>query len=188
MTGTPASASPPSNNDIANATEITSPPLQDVVDPSQATWNFSTDSSRCGGFSQSVWYSFTPASDERVAFDPSTSSYYIAIDVFTGSPGALSFVGCRPSLRQPPPVPAHSNGRHSPSRTLESSSAGRPLSTRQRPYATPWDARQRHDRGDYLAWKAVTVTAPTGAGTLPAPAGFAGFPMWTITTSHFTRL
>jgi hypothetical protein len=95
MMGAPASASPPSNDDIANATEITSLPFREVVDLSQATWDFSTDSSRCAGYGRSVWYSFTPASDELVAFDPSASNYYMDIDVFTGSPGALSFVGCR---------------------------------------------------------------------------------------------
>src|SRR5262250_1447819 len=94
MTGTPASASPPSNDDIANATEITSLPLREVIDMSQATWDYSTDSSFCSGFSRSVWYSFTPASDERVAFDTNANNYPMSIDAFTGSPGALSFVGC----------------------------------------------------------------------------------------------
>jgi PKD repeat protein len=82
------------NDSIRNATVITSLPFHDTVNLSQATWDFSTDSSRCNGQDHSVWYSFTPANDQQVAFDPSPSNQIIAIDVFTGSPEALSFVGC----------------------------------------------------------------------------------------------
>jgi hypothetical protein len=89
----PALASAPSNDDISNATVITSLPFHDTVDMSQATFA-STDVSFCFGQAQSVWYEFTPASSEQVAFDPSPSNQPMAIDVFTGSPGALTFVGC----------------------------------------------------------------------------------------------
>jgi PKD repeat protein len=82
------------NDSIRNATVVTTLPFHDVVDLSQATFDVSTDSSRCNGQDHSVWYSFTPANDQRVAFDPSPSNQVIAIDVFTGSPDALSFVGC----------------------------------------------------------------------------------------------
>jgi hypothetical protein len=94
VTASPASAQPPSNDDISNATVIASLPLRDTLDISQATFDFSTDSSFCFGSDHSVWYSFTPATSEQVAFDPSASNGLIAIDVFTGAPGALSFVGC----------------------------------------------------------------------------------------------
>jgi len=93
-TAAPASASSPSNDDIGNATVITSLPFRDVVDLSAATWDFSTDTSYCYGRANSVWYSFTPASSEKIAFDPSPSNQITAIDVFTGSPGALTFIGC----------------------------------------------------------------------------------------------
>jgi hypothetical protein len=93
--GGAASASPPSNDDINSATAITELPMHDVVDLSQATWDYAVDSSQCSGLDHSVWYSFTPANDVRVAFDPSASYQQpIAIDVFTGTPDALSFVGC----------------------------------------------------------------------------------------------
>jgi hypothetical protein len=94
VTAAPASAQPPSNDDISNATVIASLPLRDALDISQATWDFSTDFSSCSGSDHSVWYSFTPANSEQVAFDPSPSNGLIAIDVFTGAPGALSLVGC----------------------------------------------------------------------------------------------
>ncbi|HYY78562.1 MAG TPA: hypothetical protein VFD04_05170 [Actinomycetes bacterium] len=94
VTAAPASAQSPSNDDISNAKVIATLPLRDTLDISQATWDFSTDFSSCSGSDHSVWYSFTPANSEQVAFDPSASNGLIAIDVFTGSPGALSFVGC----------------------------------------------------------------------------------------------
>ena len=88
-------ASAPSNDDISNATVITNVPFHDTVDMSQATWDPATDQDFCSGNGlQSVWYEFTPASSERIAVDPSASSDIMAVDVFTGSPGALSFVGC----------------------------------------------------------------------------------------------
>jgi hypothetical protein len=93
LTAIPASASAPSNDDITNATVITSLPFNDTVDMSQATFA-ATDVSFCGGNAASVWYTFTPSISERVAFDPGPSNAAIAIDVFTGSPGALSPVGC----------------------------------------------------------------------------------------------
>lgn len=93
-TDIPASAAAPSNDEISNATVIVSLPARSAADLSQATWNDSTDSSRCSGREHSVWYSFTPATDEQVVFDPSASNQTIAIDVFTGSPGSLIFVGC----------------------------------------------------------------------------------------------
>jgi hypothetical protein len=85
---------PPSNDDISNATVIASLPLRDTLDISQATPDFATDSSFCVGSDHSVWYSFTPANSEQVAFDPSASNGLIAIDVFTGSPGASGLRRC----------------------------------------------------------------------------------------------
>ena len=93
-TAAPASAASPSNDDISNATVIASLPFRDVVDLSAATWDFTADTSYCSGQANSVWYSFTPASSQQVAFDPSPSNQIIAIDVFAGSPGELSFIGC----------------------------------------------------------------------------------------------
>jgi hypothetical protein len=93
-TGAPASGAPPSNDDINNATAITSLPFRDVVDLSQATWDSSTDTPYCDAWNHSVWYSFTPASDQRVAIDPSPSDPYVTVVVLTGSPGALTFLTC----------------------------------------------------------------------------------------------
>ena len=90
-----AAAAAPSNDEISAATEIGQLPFFDAVDLSQATWNFSTDSSFCTfNQSQSVWYTFTPPTDQTVAFDTSASPSFLAVDVLTGSPGALTQVGC----------------------------------------------------------------------------------------------
>lgn len=85
---------PPPNDDIGNATVITGLPFRDTGDISQATWDSSTDVAYCSGSDHSVWYSFTAATSEKVAFDPSASPGIINIDVFTGSPGDLSWIGC----------------------------------------------------------------------------------------------
>ncbi|HSR26417.1 MAG TPA: hypothetical protein VLW53_22880 [Candidatus Eisenbacteria bacterium] len=95
LTAGPAAAAAPSNDEIGAATEIGQLPFFDAVDLSLATWNFSTDSSACSfNQAQSVWYTFTPATDQKVAFDLSASFSFLAIDIFTGSPGALTRVGC----------------------------------------------------------------------------------------------
>lgn len=95
LTAGPAAAAAPSNDEIGAATEIGKLPFFDALDLSQATWNFSTDSSACSfSQAQSVWYTFTPATDQKVAFDFSASPSSLALDVFTGSPGALTRVGC----------------------------------------------------------------------------------------------
>jgi hypothetical protein len=74
---------------------IASLPFHDVIpDMTQATFDPATDQSFCGGQQQSIWYQFTPPTSEKVAFDPSLSSDFVAIDAFTGSPGALTFVAC----------------------------------------------------------------------------------------------
>jgi hypothetical protein len=93
----PAWASPPPNDNISNTTVIASLPFHDVQDISQATFDPSSDLA-CVGQPQTVWYEFTPASSERVAFDAGQSNQTMNIAVFTGSPGALSFVGCGQGL------------------------------------------------------------------------------------------
>lgn len=93
---TPASASAIPNDDISNATVITNLPVHDVVDMTQATWDSSTDDASCNSYyhAQSVWYQFTPAVNEQVEFDPTASNQPMVIDVYTGTPGALTFLDC----------------------------------------------------------------------------------------------
>jgi len=89
----PALASGPPNGTIGTATVVTSLPFHDTEDMSQASFP-PPDVSSCGGNTAAVWYKFTPVTSERIVFDPGTSTTLIAIDVFTGSPTALTPVGC----------------------------------------------------------------------------------------------
>ena len=86
----------PLNDEISNATVISSLPFHDTVpDMTQATWNPSTDQSHCSGFSNSVWYQITPPTTGPIAFDIAGSSdFEKTLDVFTGTPGSLTNVGC----------------------------------------------------------------------------------------------
>jgi hypothetical protein len=92
----PAQASALPNDDISNATVITSMPVHQVADMTQATWDPSTDDGSCNSWyhAQSVWYQFTPAASGQVEFDPTSSNQPMVIDVYTGTPGALSFLSC----------------------------------------------------------------------------------------------
>ena len=93
LTSAPAWAAPPPNDAIGNATPIMSLPFHDAEDISQAT-SAPTDVSECFGQTNTVWYQFTPTTSQKVVFDPINSNQTMAIDVFSGSPGALTFVGC----------------------------------------------------------------------------------------------
>jgi hypothetical protein len=75
---------------------ISSLPFHDTVpDLGQATWNPSTDQPNCGGSSDSLWYQITPQTSGPIAFDIAGSSNGEEIlDVFTGTPGSLTNVGC----------------------------------------------------------------------------------------------
>jgi len=90
-----AGAAPP-NDDFSNATVITTQPFHDyIADMSAATWDPSTDSSNCFGYGDSVWYTVTPTTSTPIAFDTAGSKNDMwVVDVFTGSPGSLSNVGC----------------------------------------------------------------------------------------------
>ncbi len=86
----------PLNDEFSSATVISSLPFQDrMPDLSQATWNPSTDQSNCGGFSDSLWYQITPTTSGPIAFDIAGSSNFEEVtDVFTGTPGSLTNIGC----------------------------------------------------------------------------------------------
>jgi hypothetical protein len=94
-TAGPALASAPSNDDISNATVVTNLPFNDIVDLTQATNAPGDPFSFCGGGAHTVWYQFTPAASGTYVFDPTASGgQAVSLDAFTGSPGALTFVGC----------------------------------------------------------------------------------------------
>lgn len=96
-------AASPSNDTVAGATVIDSLPFSDAVDTTEAA---SDDADASLGplcqvdpmltFSNSVWYAYTPSTDQTVAIDTSSSSYFVAGAIVTGTPGAFEPVpgGC----------------------------------------------------------------------------------------------
>jgi hypothetical protein len=86
----------PPNDDIANATEITSLPFRDAFDASLAT-PAATDPVPYGDFlcyfgptpTNSVWYRFTAGADTYVQLDTFGSEFRNTLTVFAGTPDAL---------------------------------------------------------------------------------------------------
>ena len=75
---------------------IGSLPFSDTVDTTEATLDDDDASlgALCGvdptlTFSNSVWYAYTPSTDQTVAIDTSGSSYSVAGAIVTGAPGAF---------------------------------------------------------------------------------------------------
>jgi len=98
-----ASAAPPSNDTFAGATVIDSLPFSDAVDTTEAILDNDDASlgALCGvdptlTFSNSVWYAYTPSTDQTVAIDTSGSSYGVAGAIVAGAPGGFETVpgGC----------------------------------------------------------------------------------------------
>ena len=95
----PAAAQPPSNDTFPNATQVSSLPFADTLDTTEAT----TDSddaevlAACGvsvPVAATVWYAYTPPTDQIVAIQTSGSSYFVGVGVVTGAPGSFSAVTC----------------------------------------------------------------------------------------------
>jgi PKD repeat protein len=93
-----ASAATPANDNFASAAAISSLPFSDSDDISLATTE--PGEPNCGGIVQTVWYSFTPTSNEIVRVDLGGSTFFdTALSVFQASSpgfGGLAFVpgGC----------------------------------------------------------------------------------------------
>jgi hypothetical protein len=91
---TTAGAAPAANDDFANAAVISALPFSDVADNSAAT--LEPGEPQCSSYSQTVWYTFTPATSQVVRVDPGGSSWDSALAVYQSSGGGfggLGFVG-----------------------------------------------------------------------------------------------
>jgi hypothetical protein len=92
-------AQAPANDTFAQATVISSVPFSQTLDTSEATTD-STDTealAACGlsiPVAASVWYRYTPSTDQTVVISASGSSYSTGVAVLTGAPGSLSAVTC----------------------------------------------------------------------------------------------
>src|SRR5262249_37836323 len=79
-----ASAAPPTNDDFANATVISSLPFSDTVDVTDATSQASEPNCTSPPDSRSAWYDYTPAADQTVRLD-ATGQSSTTLSVYTGS-------------------------------------------------------------------------------------------------------
>jgi hypothetical protein len=87
----PAAAIPPANDDIANAMTVTGAGFTDSKNTSDAT--YAANDGDCGA--ATVWYTFTPATSGRYAFDTVGSGYDTTLAVFVGAPSSLRMIDCR---------------------------------------------------------------------------------------------
>ena len=87
-----AMGDPPPNDDIQNATAVTSLPFSEAVPFSEAGWEEADPLPCLSSYPHSVWYTLTPAESGRISVSaPSTA---LTVDVFTGEPGSLTRAAC----------------------------------------------------------------------------------------------
>ena len=87
-------AVPPANDDFDSALVVGGLPFNDAQDTREATVADDDPSPFCGGRTATVWYAFTPASDQRIEINTAGSSYPTSVSVYTGTRGALGQIGC----------------------------------------------------------------------------------------------
>jgi len=87
-----ALAVPPTNDDIINATQVTSLPFTDMVDTTEAST--AGDDPDCVGAGPTVWYVYSPATDQNLLADTFGSDYDTTLSAYTGSPGDLEQIAC----------------------------------------------------------------------------------------------
>jgi hypothetical protein len=91
-----ASAAPPSNDDFANATVVSSLPFSDSVDVTDATSQAGEPICTSPPDSRSAWYDYTPAADQTVRLQATGQSSSTTLAVYTGADVASlsNAVGC----------------------------------------------------------------------------------------------
>ncbi|MDQ3937574.1 MAG: hypothetical protein M3253_02720 [Chloroflexota bacterium] len=85
-------AAPPSNDDIASATAISSLPFNDAIDTTDATT--AVGDPDCFGRGPTVWYVYTAAADQTLLADTFGSDYDTTLSAYTGSSGTLEQIAC----------------------------------------------------------------------------------------------
>src|SRR5262249_750871 len=97
-----ASASPPANDNFADAQPITSFPFSDSGDLSTTTLE-PGEPQICNGQVGTAWYTFTPTSSAPITVDETGSDGQVAFNIWQDSGGGLTglnFVGCGSALEQ----------------------------------------------------------------------------------------
>ena len=91
---------PPANDDIDNATTISSMPFNDTLEITAATTVVDDPNLTCASGqatpqkAQSVWYMYTPAVDGELSISTAGSNYQTVSEVWSGTRGSLIGVGC----------------------------------------------------------------------------------------------
>ena len=92
-----AAAAPPANDDFANAVDVSPLPFSQSVSNVEATSGEVGEQGLCS-ISNTVWYAYTPSSDEVLKISPSGSSFFgVALNVYRqdgAGLGGLSFLTC----------------------------------------------------------------------------------------------
>lgn len=83
---------PPSNDDILGATSIPTFPYSLSEDVSTAS--SAPSDPFCDGNAQSVWFTYTATSNERLEVNTFGSNFDTTVSVYTGAPGSLIQQGC----------------------------------------------------------------------------------------------
>src|SRR5215471_8373108 len=95
MWGAPVRAlAAPANDDIANATRITTLPFNDHVDTTSATPAVDDPTFCSTPANNTVWYSLTPSHDGVVTIDTFDSDYDTVLALYSGSRGSLQLLSC----------------------------------------------------------------------------------------------
>jgi hypothetical protein len=93
-------ASPPANDNFANAISITANPFTDTKDSSGATTETTDPSPSCvsgsatNGRSNSIWSQFRPAMNGSASLNTTGSNFNTVLSIWTSSPGGFTPVAC----------------------------------------------------------------------------------------------
>ena len=87
-------AGPPANDSVADALVIPALDYHGALDTLCATWDEPTPAGSCWGWARNVWYKLTLPANRFVRVSTEGSSYWAPIEVYIGSPGALSRITC----------------------------------------------------------------------------------------------
>jgi hypothetical protein len=94
LSSSAALAQAPSNDDLANAVDVTALPFTHTVDITEATQG--PEDLSCGTTpgSNTVWYKITPAIDLSIGFHTESSVDELSLSVFAGPPGSFIMLYC----------------------------------------------------------------------------------------------
>lgn len=88
-------ASPPTNDNIADATTINSLPYSEWSSTVEATIG-ENDPDTCGGRLNSIWYTYSPTNDIILSVSASAGwSYFITLSIYQVVDGALTPISCQ---------------------------------------------------------------------------------------------